>query len=154
MWCCLGLGFLAKFSFTIHINTLSRLNQTCPEARSRINFQKLWCWDRSLEPQIQIPWGFLIFFFVRVSYQHKFCITLLSNRLSDTFKHRKKFRLFKVWDPSGPWAEFWGCYLWILSLSGYTQETVLMGKNQHTNLNQEITNKFTCLEGQGAKIKS
>lgn len=41
-----------------------------------------------------------------------------------------------------------------ISLSGYTQEIVLMGKNQYTHLNQEATNKFTCLGGQGAKIKS
>lgn len=87
---CLGLGLLAKFSFTIHMSTLSRLNQTYLEAPFRINFQHLWCWDRTLEPWIQIPWGFLIFFCLRASYHHKFCITLLSNMLNETFERNKQ----------------------------------------------------------------
>lgn len=88
IWLCLGLGLLAKFSSTTHMNTLSRLNQPCLEAQSRINF--LWCWDRTLEPWIQIPWGFLIFFCLRASYRHKFCITLLSNRLNETFERKNQ----------------------------------------------------------------
>ena len=42
-------------------------------------------------------------------------IFLLSDRLSGTFKHRKKIRLFKVWYTSGLWAELWVHYLWNLS---------------------------------------
>lgn len=148
IWHCLGLGLLAKFSSTTHMNTLSRLNQTCLEAQSRINF--LWCWDRTLEPWIQIPWGFLIFFCLRASYRHKFCITLLSNRLNETFE--RKNQTFQ-WDTSGPWAELWGCYLWNLSLAGYSQEIVLRGIKKYNYLKQELNN-LPVWELKVLKIKS